>query len=416
MRRTIVLALGCTLALSVGGVAQYVGLLGEMVPWSLASVAYVMLPLPLRASPLEDLDGVPVGAPGVASYSYGLIPVGTGADPGITIAVCQDPVLRIWVDEGNDETLANDRERTDGVEIHPDTFRWTFTVQVEYASGEGVRSPYQISLLADRDSASGEYEFFYSGFCYRSGLLDLGDSVVPIAINSLDSTGRYDDVSQLVVAVDTDGDGELDIIPGSQDVYAPGEPIQVGTTLYAIDAVSVDGRRVVVHEAGQAPPRPIIAVGEPAPEFELVTLAGDRVALSEFRGKPVVLLLGQLPAYSGCSTCSRGASSTETTLTEFLDLARSFREAVTFVIVLTDSAPEQVWDFGSVPPHVFIGHGPDVARIYRRMVGNFVIDSQGVIAAMDRTWMSFVCGRPQGGTEALSPGDVAVALTRLVGE
>jgi len=393
-----------------------VGLFGEMVPWSLPSAAYVMQPISLRASPFENLAGAPAGAPGVASYSYGLIPVGTGADPGITIAVSQDPILRIWVDEGNDETLANDRERTDGVEIHPDTFRWTFTVQVEYAPGEGVRSPYQISLLAQRDSVSGEYEFFYSGFCYRLGLLDLGGSVVPIAINSLDSTGRYDDVSQLVVAVDTNGDGELDLIPGSQDVYAPGEPIQVGTTIYAIDAVSVDGRRVVVHEAGQASPRPIIAVGELAADFELVTLAGDLVTLSEFRGKPVVLLLSQLPAYSGCSTCSDGASMAWTALTGFLDLARSFRETVAFVVVLTDSVPEQEWDFGSVSPNVFIGHGPDVAGLYRRSLGNFVVDSHGVIAAMDRTWLSFACGRPQGGTEAPTPGDVVIVLTRLLGE
>ena len=416
MRRAITVALGFALTLGVGGVAQYVGLLGEMVSWSLPSVAYFMQPIPLRSSPPEDLGGVPVGAPGVASYSYSLIPVGTGADPGITIAVCQDPVLRIWVDEGNDETLANDRERTDGVEIHPDTFRWTFTVQVEYAPGEGVRSPYHVSLLAHRDSVSGVYEFFYSGFCYRLGLLDLGSSVVPIAINSLDSTGRYDDISQLVVAVDTDENGELDLIPGSHEVFAPGEPIQVGTALYAIESISVDGRRVAVREAGQASPRPIIAVGEPAPDFELVTLAGARVTLSEFRGKPVVLLLSQLPAYSDCSTCSGGASTAWTTLTQFLDLARSFRETVAFVVVLTDSAPEQEWDFGSVPPNVFIGHGPDVAGLYRRMVGNFVIDSQGVIAAMDRTWMSFICGQPRGGTEAPSPGDVVVVLTRLVGE
>ena len=34
---------------------------------------------------------------------------------------------------------------------------------------------------------------------------------------------------------------------------------------------------------------PVVKEGEPAPDFELATDSGERVKLSDFRGKPVVL-------------------------------------------------------------------------------------------------------------------------------
>jgi thioredoxin-dependent peroxiredoxin len=34
---------------------------------------------------------------------------------------------------------------------------------------------------------------------------------------------------------------------------------------------------------------PLVSEGEPAPEFTATTDAGERVSLSDFRGKPVVL-------------------------------------------------------------------------------------------------------------------------------
>jgi peroxiredoxin len=398
----------------MAGLAEHVGLLGEMVPWPFPSAAYVMEPLPLRVAPLEALGDAALAATGGAACLYGLIPVGTGADPGITVALRQDPILRICADEGNDETLANDRERIDGIETPLGAVRWWFTVQVEYAPGDGGRSPYHVGLLAYRDPFSGELELFYSGFCHRRGLLDLGTSVVAIAINSLDSTGRYDDVAQLVVAVDADENGELDLVPGSHEVFAPGEPIQIGTSLYELESVSADGRRIVVREAGHSALRPILEVGEVAPDFELATLAGSRVTFSALRGKPVVLLLSYTPPSADCSTCSNDTSAAWARLTEFVDLARAFTETAVFMIVLTDTAPEPELDFGSVPGNVFIGRSPDVGKTYRRAVGGFVIDSLGVIAAMDRTWMSFACGLPQGGTEILSPDEVLAALAKLL--
>jgi hypothetical protein len=46
----------------MAGLAEHVGLLGEMVPWPFPSVAYVMEPLPLRVAPLEALGDAALAA------------------------------------------------------------------------------------------------------------------------------------------------------------------------------------------------------------------------------------------------------------------------------------------------------------------------------------------------------------------
>jgi hypothetical protein len=44
-----------------------------------------------------------------------------------------------------------------------------------------------------------------------------------------------------------------------------------------------------VGAAGQSP-RPAVDVGDPAPDFTLPSTTGEKVSLSQFRGKQVVLL------------------------------------------------------------------------------------------------------------------------------
>lgn len=57
----------------------------------------------------------------------------------------------------------------------------------------------------------------------------------------------------------------------------------VGVAWILVNRVPADGRDI----AGALPPAP--AVGHPAPDFTLTTLTGETFALSDLRGKPVVL-------------------------------------------------------------------------------------------------------------------------------
>jgi thioredoxin-dependent peroxiredoxin len=50
----------------------------------------------------------------------------------------------------------------------------------------------------------------------------------------------------------------------------------------------------------------VVSEGEPAPEFSATTDAGERVSLSDFRGKPVVLYFYPRDDTPGCTMQARG--------------------------------------------------------------------------------------------------------------
>jgi thioredoxin-dependent peroxiredoxin len=50
----------------------------------------------------------------------------------------------------------------------------------------------------------------------------------------------------------------------------------------------------------------MVEEGKPAPDFELTSDAGDRVKLSDFRGKPVVLYFYPKDDTPGCTTQAQG--------------------------------------------------------------------------------------------------------------
>jgi hypothetical protein len=214
--------------------------------------------------------------------------------------------------------------------------------------------------------------------------------------------------------VDTNGDGEIDMLPGSTDVYGPGEKLQIGQTLYVIESVSPDGRRIVVEEAGIAAPRPVIAPGELAPEFVLMTEAGVTVRLSDFRGRPVVLLLAQLREAPECTTCGRIEQDLpRVSLAE--ELSRSYGDRIAVLIVITNDQALGLDSLSLDCPSVLLAHDPAVAVLYRRPEGLFILDGAGVIADMDVAWSTIRCGRgPEGAMDLLSYSDVLEALDKLL--
>jgi peroxiredoxin Q/BCP len=50
----------------------------------------------------------------------------------------------------------------------------------------------------------------------------------------------------------------------------------------------------------------VVNEGDPAPDFSAVTDAGERVSLSDFRGKPVVLYFYPKDDTPGCTVQAQG--------------------------------------------------------------------------------------------------------------
>lgn len=412
MRRALVVTAVIVSLVGVGSVADSVGLLSELVPWPMMVSAVPMAEVRLTAAPQEEITGLPVAS----GLRYGLLSLGNGPDAGVALALATEPTPRCWVDQDSDGDLSDEVEQLPTMQIMRYTYGWYVDVAVKYTIGEAtVRVMHRVSLLADRQLGSSGYSLLYGGFCYRSGLLDLNGTPIPVALGTLRNDARYDDLASLLIAVDTDGDGTIDMLPGSVDVYEPGGEFQVGATLYAVTSVSPDGRRVTVQETGTGARRPAIAPGEPAPDFGMTTVSGQSLRLSDLRGRPVVLLLTWWPEGAPCTTC--GAAQQEPVRLSLLrDIVARYGDRVAVVVVATNSTPLAASLLQLSPGTIHCAQDHAVGEIYRRVDGLFVLDENGIIVDMDVPWSTMQGGHPVGSLDVLSDAELEDHLSRLLAE
>ena len=396
--------------------ASYVGLLGELVEWPIFAGGMPGRPLPLNPEPEEPLVAIPDIACLSSDISYGLIPLGNGPDRGITVLVIagdSGSQPRVWIDRDNDENLMNEPE-IPAVQSGLHLFSWYVTVQVEYSeNGSVVLAPYHLVLSARYSYQEHAYEFWYAGYCHRKGLVDLDGSLFPLAVMELTSSGLYNDINNLLFVIDTDGDGELNMLPGSHELYGPGELLQVKEALYRIVSVSPSGRRIVIEEVGTAPPRPIIAPGYPAPDFETVTLDGDLLRLSDLRGAVVILLFEPTLDARGCSDCSSPGEGER--LRELVLLLDRLQDVI--LIVITEQLTSTQFSGMEVSTlKLLFVEDPELVRLYRRRLGLVIVDKSGIIRAMDQAWVAFDNGRPRGRIEQLGSFEVLEIVESLLAE
>ncbi|HCL90210.1 MAG TPA: hypothetical protein DHW70_02630 [Candidatus Atribacteria bacterium] len=389
--------------------ADQVGYLGEMRPWPMLCAGVPILPLDLSDSPLETLVG-PVCA---GECSYALIPVGNGNDPGISVVIWNEENPRILVDTNNNEDLGDESGVYAREQIFLHAFTWSFNVDVEYEVKGTVHTvPYHLSIIADYSYETEKYRFLAGGFCQRRGGIELSGSFVPIAITDLSSTARYNDVSQLVVAIDTDGDGKLDTLPGSHEVYKPGGPLQVGDVLYEITYVSVDGRTIALKEAGAAIPRAILKPGRQVPDFATVAIGGSSFWLSDFLGKVVILLFQPRVNENGCVNCPSTGYDRLTAISKGLE---EFGNEVVIIVVATEKKPVQEQWLAYIEGSNILGvWDPAVTELYHSKSGLLIVDQHGVIKAMDEAWFTYKQGRPKGYYYRLNEIEICDIVGNLV--
>jgi cytochrome c biogenesis protein CcmG/thiol:disulfide interchange protein DsbE len=119
-----------------------------------------------------------------------------------------------------------------------------------------------------------------------------------------------------------------------------------------------------------------VNVGEPAPDFELVTFTGESYQLSELQGNVVVINFWA----SWCESCKPEARDLE----EAYQLYRSRGDVIFLGVDYVDTEPEALAyleEFGVTYPN-----GPDlrtkISQAYRirGVPETFIIDQQGMIA------------------------------------
>ncbi len=411
MYRTIVIFIAVAFLAGWTAVGETV-VLNEMIPWPLLSAGIAVETVLLTDEPVEPLAGWREWASNSAyQIRFGLMPIGTSEDPGISFAFLQGATPQIVVDADNNENLVDNDIVTSREQIDSRSYTWFVTVVGEYQNGDSVvRSQLHINITALYSYELDDYIVGYSGFCQRRGILKLEGISVPIAITSLLSNGTYD-VSHLVVAVDGDFDGRIDSLPGSHEVFGPGEDVQIGTTRYRITSVSAWGETLSLEEIGSAPARPRIARGELAPAFSTISISGERLDLSMFKGQAVVLYFLPTLAGGACDTCVTNKHFLKR-LVSIYNVLRSLRSVTMIAVVPGKVAREELNTLPSTGIYYVVD--PALTSLYRRTYGLIIIAPDGTIAAMDEAWAAFRCIRPHGEFDELRVDEIEAVVQRLL--
>jgi peroxiredoxin len=117
-----------------------------------------------------------------------------------------------------------------------------------------------------------------------------------------------------------------------------------------------------------------VGVGQEAPEFELATLSGDVIRLSQFRGQPTVISFGA----TWCPDCRKEASSLQSLHEDYPELK------VLLVDSQEDSGTVQAFaDKYGLTCTIALDDDGKVSKSYRiyAIPSVFFLDSQGVIQA-----------------------------------
>ena len=297
IRRRIGLALLIVglFALTAAAQETYLGLLGETVEMSMFFGGQ-METIDLYESPHETLSSAPEGE----DIRYGFIKLGNGLDTRISLAVRLGPNPLIWIDANNNEDLLDDGAATPDVAPSQHEQRWYREVTVSYwEDGGHSTAPYVLRISALK--FAGEWDFAYSCFCARKGLVQIGPSLHTIWLWDLDADGLFNDVEDLAIGIDNDGDGELTFDFSAPEWFAPGLPftesgiVQIGDAFYEPVDVASDGRAIILAESKtDSDPLPILQPGYPAPLFEANTVAGVTIHLSNYLGRPLLMLFAPM--------------------------------------------------------------------------------------------------------------------------
>jgi len=248
-----------------------------------------------------------------------------------------------------------------------------FSLDVSYISG---REPY--ALIAVWDPAYPTVLVYFRGG-YRTGKVVLGDTEYKIAVLDENTDGRYDDRENGTLFIDTDRDGELLTSRDSHERFNLSEPFNIGGTVYAVESISADGGHIVIEESDTYVPEKLpLEVGFPAPDFSGTTAEGKEIALSELKGKIVLL-----DFWAGwCTPCLHELPNVKKIAADYA------ADLIVIGINLDRSEAEferAVAENGLDYPQVFDSSDGKIAALYRvtAIPMSYLIDRNGKIVGKD---------------------------------
>ena len=392
----------------------------DLVYWPILSASIPVEQVLVSPVPQEALTGWGSWLGSSEDHVFGILPIGSGQNSGISIIIAWDGLPVLAVDKNNDKVLSGDEVlRCESREpIGPRSYSWFFTALVEYEeNGTTTTAETHFQFSAAYSHVLGGYRYFFAPFCQKVGEVVVGESSYQIAITTVAANATYDDLSALVVAVDTDGDGYLDTLPASHEVYYSGlQTILIGTQAFRIQSVSADGTEMLLSRTEQIVPRVPIGRLLEAPGFETTTIEGETLSLDAFRGDVVVLLFFPTLVSPDCESCNVFASPVfYNRFQSILDRVLALGGQLHVLVVLEDRPSYATFRQLPQSPNIAYIYDPAINHLYRRSYSAIVIDQFGVIQALDEVWISYSCSIPRGSLDVLDAREIAAIAERLLG-
>jgi len=410
MKRTmlfLILSL-CFVTTFAAGLAGY---LTQKIPWMAGNE--------LTLVPLSESKPDTLKIPSIEGLKYGVLELGTSP---IAFALIPGEIPLLWIDANNNGNVLDEPTiAPDFKETHQDTttYEWITRVKAFYEL-KGYWESRSVKLLARKTGLTGELEIRYCLYEHLEGLVWGADGPRKIKLFTLDPKGFYS-TDQVYFGVDTDGDGEIALIPDSYEIFLHGEVFSLNGKAYRLGEVSEDGKKVSFEETGDAPTeKPIFLKGESLP-IPGVLQTDSSVNAAFFEGSPSLIVLSKVspatvvePVYSDCN-CSSLSAFERFRLDGIIDLARRYAE-LKVLWVLTGK--EQVEPEAALLENIYLRDEKALVDFYgfpgeERV---FIVDSKGVIAELDSYWVdeaSLDTDRPQNGKLMLNYSDIKKTVEAL---
>ncbi len=223
---------------------------------------------------------------------YGSFKLGNAPNNVITVVVDEASLNRIYIDSNGDYDLMNDGSASWGSETPVLIRKETF--DLKYVSGSKTEThPYTLLFL--RIPSRDPYHVYYFTDCFRLGEIKFGSAVRKVAVIDDNADGLFNDLSNVVLLIDTDGDGKLNGRFDSHEWYAAAEPFNVEGKTYEVVSLDAPGTQITLRVSSkQVPPKPPLTRGSPALDFTAQDVNGKTVSLSALKGKTVLLVFWSL--------------------------------------------------------------------------------------------------------------------------